>query len=94
MNEREILKMINKAKKKKQGNYTKRLVVFIILFVIVFAIGQSYVFIQVGSEQVVLVASVMSFATVQLWNMASIKKTKIKEHDEEEDEDGEDGTVS
>lgn len=77
-------KRIAKVKEIKSGSYSKRLVVFIILFVIAFAAAILYVFLKVGAEPVVLVTSVMGFATVQLWNMASIKKTKIKEENEED----------
>ena len=88
MTDEQLLKMINKINKKKTS-FNKKLIVFIILFVIAFATAVLYVFLQVGSEPVVLVTAVMSFATVQLWNMASIKKTEVKEeckHDRLEEE--------
>jgi len=64
------------VKNKKKDNFTKHLVVFIIFLNIVFAIAIMWLVFLTSYEPSALVVAFYSFTTVQLWNMAFIKKQK------------------
>ena len=58
--------------------FSKKIVSFIIAANVIFTIAILYVFLQVGSEPYGLVGAWFSFTTVELWSLASIKKTEAK----------------
>lgn len=54
------------------------IVVAIIVLNIIFTASVLYVFLKVGSEPTVLVATWFGFTTGELWLLANIKKEKVK----------------
>ena len=64
------------AVKKKKSLFTKIIIILIIFLNVAFAIGVMWLVYKVGREPSALVVSFYSFTTVQLWNMAFIKKQK------------------
>lgn len=68
----------------KKGSFSKATVVGIIFLNIFFTVAIFYLFLRVGSEPSVLIGSWFGFTTVELWNLARIKKEKIKGECEDE----------
>ena len=60
----------------KQGKFSKRIVSLVIALNVLFTVSILYVFIRTGSEPMTLVGAFFAFTTVELWNLASIKKKK------------------
>lgn len=58
--------------------FSKKVVTAIITMNVIFTIAVLYVFLKVGSEPYGLVGAWFSFTTVELWSLASIKKTEAK----------------
>lgn len=58
--------------------FSKKIVSLIIAANIIFTIAILYVFLQVGTEPYALVGAFFGFTTVELWSLASIKKTEAK----------------
>lgn len=83
-----MIKRLQEEKNKKP-KFSKIMVAFIVLLVMVFTIAVLYVFLEVGSEPMTLIGAFFTFATVELWSLASIKKTEVnkKESDEYEQYD-------
>ncbi len=68
---------ITRTKKpKKKPRFSKWIVSIIILMNIAFAMGALYVFFRIGSEPITLISCWFGFTTVELWQLAVIKKTK------------------
>ncbi len=55
----------------------------VILLNVVFTAAVLYIFLQVGSEPQVLIGAWFAFTTGELWMLASIRKKKIKEDNNE-----------
>ena len=75
MTEEELLKIINR---KNKGNFSKKVVISVIILNILFTLAVMYLFLQTGSEPMTLVGAWFSFTTIELWSLASIKKTESK----------------
>ena len=73
MTEEEILRIINK---KNKGNFSKKVVISVIILNILFTLAVMYLFLQTGNEPMTLVGAWFSFTTIELWSLASIKKKK------------------
>ncbi len=67
-----------------KGKYSKCIVVLVIALNIIFAAAVLYAFIRTSSEPSTLVASWFAFSTTELWALASIKKSKIKNSESSE----------
>lgn len=67
--------------KKTKGDFSKAIVVIVVLLNIIFATAVLYVFRQVGSEPTSLVIAWFSFTTVELWTLAGIRKAKLDHHE-------------
>ena len=80
MNEKELLKLINKAQKEK-GSFSKKIVTMVILLNVIFTIAVLYLFYKTSSEPTILIGAWFGFTTVELWSLASIKKKEIKEEE-------------
>lgn len=78
IDEKDLLKFINKSKKK-DGNFSKKIISLVILLNIIFTSVVFYVFIKVGQEPTTLIIAFFAFTTGELWMLASIKKKEIKE---------------
>ena len=58
--------------------FSKGLIIFIVVINIIFTGAILYVFCKVKSEPVVLVGAWFAFTGTELWNLAQIKKHKLK----------------
>lgn len=65
-------------RKREKPQYSKVIVAFVIVLNVLFTLGILYVFLQTGSEPTVLVGCWFAFTTGELWLLASIKKSKVK----------------
>lgn len=68
-----MLKIINR---KNKGNFSKKVVISVIILNIIFTLAVMYLFLQTGNEPMTLVGAWFSFTTIELWSLASIKKKK------------------
>lgn len=73
MTEEELLRIINR---KNKGNFSKKVVISVIILNILFTLAVMYLFLQTGNEPMTLVGAWFSFTTIELWSLASIKKKK------------------
>lgn len=73
MTEEELLEIINR---KRKSNFSKKIVVSVILLNIIFTAAIMWLFLQTGNEPMTLVGAWFGFTTIELWSLASIKKTK------------------
>ena len=73
MTEEELLRIINR---KNKGNFSKKVVISVIILNILFTLAVMYLFLQTGNEPMTLVGGWFSFTTIELWSLASIKKKK------------------
>lgn len=81
--EKDLQKLIKKAKKK-EGRFSKRIVTLVILLNAIFTAATLYVFLKVGSEPIVLIGAWFAFTTGELWMLASIKKKEVKTENDED----------
>lgn len=72
------------AKKKKKSNFSKGVVLFVIIANILFTVAVLSAFIVTQTEPSTLIMSWFGFTTVELWSLASIKKTKEKNKGDDE----------
>ena len=75
MTEEELLKIINM----KKGNFSKKIVILVILMNILFTLAIMYLFLKTGNEPMTLVGAWFSFTTVELFSLSKIKRAEIKE---------------
>lgn len=61
------------------SRYSKWIVALVIILNTGFAGAVFYVFLRVGSEPTTLIAAWFAFTTGELWILATITKTKVKE---------------
>ncbi|NMB41907.1 MAG: hypothetical protein GX996_08225 [Firmicutes bacterium] len=73
---KELLKL--KKIEKKKSRFSKFIVTLVILLNVVFTAAVLYVFNNVGSEPVTLVAAWFAFTTGELWFLAGIRKKKME----------------
>ena len=82
--EKDLKKLISKAKKK-QGRFSKRIVALVIFLNVIFTAAVLYVFMMTnGSEPTTLIVSWFAFTTGELWMLSSIKKKEVKEENKED----------
>lgn len=60
----------------KKGIFSKMIVAFVILANVVFTGAVLFVFLRTGGEPITLIGSWFAFTTVELWQLATIKKKK------------------
>lgn len=58
--------------------FSKKVVSFVVFMNVLFTAAVLYIFFCLGDEPTALIAAWFSFTTVELWSLASIKKTKVK----------------
>ena len=73
MTEKELLRMLNR---KKESNFSKKIVTFVIARNIIFTGVILYLFYLTSSEPTTLIAAFFTFTTAELWSLAFIKKQK------------------
>lgn len=76
MTEDEVMAIV---KKQKKSNFSKKVVISVIILNIIFTVAVMYLFLQTGNEPMTLVGAWFGFTTIELWSLASIKKKK-EEH--------------
>ena len=76
MTEEELMAILNRQKK---SNFSKKIVISVIILNIIFTLAIMYLFLQTGNEPMTLVGAWFGFTTIELWSLASIKKKK-EEH--------------
>lgn len=60
-------------------NFSKNLIISIIVLNVLFSIGAMIVFAITGNEPVALISAWFLFTTGELWQLATIKKHKINQ---------------
>ena len=75
--EKELEKLKKNEIEKPKKAYSKIIVSAIIIVNIIFTIGIMILFLKKGSEPVALIGAWFSFTTIELWNLAKIKRHKI-----------------
>lgn len=70
----------------KKGDFSKLIVSFVIIVNVIFTASVLYVFLKTSSEPIALIGSWFAFTTVEVWQLATIKKSKVKK-DSGKDED-------
>lgn len=68
----------------KKGMYSKIIVAFVIIINIFFTIGTLYIFLKTGSEPTTLIGAWFTFTTVEVWQLAKIKRSKSKKENKNE----------
>lgn len=66
----------------RKTDFSKVLVLFIIIANVLFTAAVLWVFLQTGSEPAALVAAWFAFTTGELWLLAGIKKEKLRKEKE------------
>ena len=62
---------------KKKSNYSKFIVAFVITANVLFTSAVLWVFLRTSAEPTTLIGAWFGFTTVELWQLATIKKKKI-----------------
>ena len=78
IDEKDLIKFIDKAKKK-DGQFSRKIVTLVILLNVIFTSAVLYIFLKVGSEPTALIVAWFAFTTGELFLLAGIKKTEIRE---------------
>lgn len=63
---------------KKKGNFSKGIVAFIIAINVIFTVAVFYTFLKTSCEPSTLITAWFGFTTVELWQLATIKKKKVE----------------
>lgn len=64
--------------KKSKGNFSKFIVGFVIAINIIFTIAVLKIFKETSAEPTALIGAFFAFTTVELWQLATIKKSKVQ----------------
>lgn len=62
---------------KKKNSFSKFIVVFVIAINVLFTTAVLWIFLKTASEPAVLIGAWFGFTTVELWQLATIKKKKV-----------------
>ena len=65
----------------KKGVFSKLIIAFVILANVFFTGAVLYVFLKTSQEPSVLIGSWFSFTTIEVWQLAQIKKRKVDKND-------------
>ncbi len=65
----------------KKGVFSKLIVTFVILANVVFTAAVLYIYLKTKGEPTALIAAWFSFTTVELWQLATIKKRKVDKYE-------------
>ena len=65
----------------KKGIFSKFIVAFVIIANVVFTGAVLFIFLRTGGEPITLIGSWFAFTTVELWQLATIKKRKVDKND-------------
>jgi uncharacterized membrane protein len=70
--------MQKKRRRKKKMDFSKKTLICLAIFFLVFVVAQYVSFLITGQEQSTLITLVVGGSCVEVFNLATIKKTKIK----------------
>lgn len=70
--------------KRKKNRFSKAVVALVIFLNILFTTAVLHVFLQTGNEPVTLIGCWFAFTTGELWMLSSIKKTKVRKDDNDD----------
>lgn len=73
----------SKYVKSEGGTYSKKILNRLFLGFVLFVIAILFIFVKVGSEPTVLVGAVITFLSVEVWQLARIKIAETKEENNE-----------
>lgn len=62
---------------KKKGSFSKGIIAFVIAVNVAFTIAVLWIFLQTASEPTALIGAWFAFTTVEVWQLATIKKKKV-----------------
>ncbi len=62
----------------KKGRFSKIIVALVIILNILFTAAILYIFFKIGNEPVTLIGCWFGFTTGELWMLSSIKKSKVR----------------
>ncbi|ABR48700.1 hypothetical protein Amet_2547 [Alkaliphilus metalliredigens QYMF] len=80
--DKELEKLIKQRRKQKKKNrFSKFMVTLVILLNTTFTVAVLYTFKNVGHEPTTLIAAWFAFTTGELWMLSSIKKSKVRKED-------------
>ncbi len=65
-------------KQKKKGNFSKFIIGFVIAANVIFTVAVLCIFLRTSSEPVALIGAWFAFTTVEVWQLATIKKKKVE----------------
>ena len=71
---------------KSKGNFSKFIVGFVIAINVIFTIAVLWIFLKTSAEPTTLIGAFFAFTTVELWQLATIKKSKVKNEIRKDDE--------
>ena len=63
---------------KKKSSYSKFIVTFVVVANVIFTGAVLWVFLRTSTEPTTLIGSWFAFTTVELWQLANIKKKKVE----------------
>lgn len=65
----------------KKGAFSKLIVMFVIIANVLFTASVLFIFLRTSAEPITLIGSWFAFTTVELWQLATIKKRKVDKDD-------------
>lgn len=76
---------IERDTKKQKCEFSKKIVVLVIIINIIFTVATFGAFIKTGNEPATLITAWFAFTTVELWELGKIKRSKTKKQEDEEE---------
>lgn len=73
-------------KKAKKCGFSKAVVAFVIAANVTFTVAVLWIFLQTATEPTALIGAWFAFTTVEVWQLATIKKSKVKNETRKDDE--------
>lgn len=75
---------MSRPRKKSKSKFSKGIVAAVVMLNTIFTAAVLYVFLKVGSEPMTLITAWFGFTTGELWMLSSIKKSKVRKEDDNE----------
>lgn len=75
---------MSRPRKKSKSKFSKGIVAAVVMLNTIFTAAILYVFLKVGSEPMTLITAWFGFTTGELWMLSSIKKSKVRKEDDNE----------
>lgn len=75
---------MSRPRKKPKSKFSKGIVAAVVMLNTIFTAAVLYVFLKVGSEPMTLITAWFGFTTGELWMLSSIKKSKVRKEDDNE----------